>query len=161
MQGPSDTSEPHGDADSVVTQAQLRRERLRLANFSFTRTPNGQCAATVEVEWLDGEHVSGRSGGQSSPTCDMRISAEATLHALESFIKQRGGGEAFRFDLLGVKALRAFDANVIIVSVGLRRPEGQIRLLGCHLAEEDQLRSTVIAILNATNRILASFIASP
>ena len=159
MQGSSDSREPQGDADSAVNQAQLRRERVRLSNFSFTRTPNGQCAAVVEVEWLDGVHVAGRSSGQSSPTYDMRISAEATLQALENFAKQLGG-DMFNFELLGVKALRAFDANVVIVSVAFRRPDGQVRLLGCHLAEEDPLRSTVIAILNATNRVVGNFIAS-
>jgi hypothetical protein len=157
MQGPSQSRDPN--EPSVVTQAQLRRERLRLASFTFSRAPNGQCTAEVQLEWLDDARVTGRSTGQSSPTFDMRIAAEATLNALAKFVSDHGG-ETFNFQLLGVKSLHAFDANVVIVSVGLRRADGQVRVLGCHLAEEDLLRSTVIAILNATNRVVGGVIAA-
>ena len=44
----------------------LRRERLRFAHFSFTRTPSGQCNSEVSLEW-DSEMFVGRALGQSSP----------------------------------------------------------------------------------------------
>jgi hypothetical protein len=55
--------------------------------------------------------------------------------------------------------MRAFDANVVIVSVLSSRGDGERRLLGCHLADEDLLRGTVIATLQATNRVLGNYIA--
>lgn len=63
--------------------------------------------------------------------------------------------------------MRAFDANVVIVSVQCVDGESQNgergkerRLLGCHLAGEDPLRGAVIATLQATNRLLGNAIAT-
>lgn len=139
----------------VVTQAQLKRERLRFTNFSFARTPAGQASAQVELEWLDGARVLGQATGSSSPMADLRIAAEAAIDAIEKF-----AGGALEFELLGVKALRAFDANMVIVSVEVKRGEGPTRLLGSHLAERDPVRSSAVAVLNATNRVLGNFIAT-
>jgi hypothetical protein len=86
---------------------------------------------------------------------DLRVAAEAALHALENF-----AGGALAFELAGIKALRAFDANIVIVAVGLRKGEGPTRLLGSYLAEQDPVRAAVVAVLNATNRILGNFIST-
>jgi hypothetical protein len=140
---------------AAITPAQLKRERLRFSNFRFTRTPSGQCACEVELEWVNGVRVIGKSNGQSSPMGDLRIAAEAALRALEGF-----SDGALQFELVGVKLLRAFDANVVIVSVMVKRGEGPPRLLGCYLAERDAIRGSVVAVLNATNRVLGNFIAT-
>ena len=153
MHGSMDGNDPR--ADAVITQGDLRRERLRFQNFSFTRSPNGQCVAQVELDWMDGHTTTGRATGQSSPMGDLRLSADAALHAIQTFV----GGQ-MQFELLGVKALRAFDANIVIVSVAQKRPEGPMRLLGSFLAEEDQPRAAALAVLNATNRVLSHFLAS-
>lgn len=139
----------------IVTQAQLKRERLRFVDFRFTRTPAGLCSAEVELEWLDNVRVVGRAGGQSSPMGDHRIASDAALRAIEKF-----SGGALEFELIGVKALRAFDANIVIVSILVKRGEGPSKLLGSYLAEQDALRASVIAVLNATNRLLGNFIAT-
>ena len=120
MVSPSSQTEPTGASAPVVTPAQLKRERLRFTNFTFTRTPAGLCTAEVELEWLDGLRVVGKASGQSSPVSDLRVAAEAGIAAIEKFTS---GG--LKLELLGVKALRAFDANIVIVSV-----EGRRLLLG-------------------------------
>ena len=87
-----------------------------------------------------------------------RLAAEATLRAIEQFT-----AGALRFDLLGVKQMRAFDANVVIVSVVCTSGDEasrERRLLGCHLAGDDSLRGAVIATLQATNRLLGNAIAT-
>lgn len=147
--------EPDGADPAIITQAQLRRERLRLTSFVFQRTPSGQTKAEVELEWLDGQRIVGRAQGVSSELGDLRVSAEAALRALESF----SNGSA-RFELTGVKMMRAFDANIVIVSVTSTGTDGTHRLLGCHLAEHDPVRSAVVAVLHATNRTLGNFIAT-
>jgi hypothetical protein len=149
-QSPNDPLVPSG-----ISPVQLKRERLRFTNFRFVRTPSGLCTAEVELEWLDGVTVVGKASGQSSPMGDLRIAAEAALRALESF-----SGGAIEFELAGVKALRAFDANIVIVALGLRKGEGPQRLLGSYLAERDPVRAAVISVLNATNRLLGNFIAT-
>jgi hypothetical protein len=143
---------------AMLAQAQSRRERLRFNNFRFARTPAGICSAEVELEWMDGVRVAGKATGPSSPMGDIRVSADATLRALESF-----SGGTLSFELAGIKALRAFDANIVIVAVTLRQADdgdGPKRLLGVYLAEHEPVRGAVVAVLNATNRVLGNFIAT-
>ena len=149
------SAEPQGIEERVVTQAQLKRERLRFVDFRFSRSQQGQCTAEVELEWLEGHRVVGRAIGQSSELGDLRCSAEAAIDAIERFSEN-----ALELELLGVKALRAFDANIVIVSVEVKRGEGPRRLLGSYLAEQDPIRAAVVAVLNATNRVLGNFIAT-
>src|SRR4051812_4815722 len=82
---------------SAVIPIRTGRERLRFADFSFTRTPSGQCSAEVSLEW-DNTIYRGRAIGQSSPLGDFRVSAEAALNALDEFAKG-----ALHFELLGIK----------------------------------------------------------
>ena len=153
---------PHDDVSSSAPGPRStggveepRRSRLRFTNFRFERTPSGRCSANVELEWLAGERVTGRADGIVSPLGDLRVAAEATIRALESFA--RG---AFTLELIGVKTMRAFDANVVLVSVQANTNDGQRRLLGCHLSEDDLMRGAVIATLQATNRVLGNAIAT-
>jgi hypothetical protein len=132
-----------------------RRSRLRFTGFQFDRTHNGRCSAIVELEWTPGDTVRGQAEGVASALGDLRVVADATLRAIESFA--RGG---VSFELIGVKTMRAFDANVVMVSVLARSPEGERLLLGCHLSEDDVTRGTVIATLQATNRALGNAIAT-
>lgn len=148
-------TQPDSQAQPIIGQSQLRRERLRFTRFAFTRTPNGRCAAEVELEWLDDDRVVGRVEGMASAYGDLRLAADATLRAIEAFSK----GE-LEFELIGVKTMRAFDANVVIVSIQLKRGGESQRLLGCHLADDDQLRGAVISTLQATNRVLGNFVAT-
>jgi hypothetical protein len=62
------------------------------------------------------------------------------------------------FELLGVKAVRAFDATVIIVSLAVQGegPGSGARVVGSYLAETDTPRGAALAVLNATNRILGN-----
>ena len=135
-----------------IVPVSVRRERLRFADFSFTRTPAGQCSAEVSLEW-DNMIFSGRAIGQSSPLGDFRVAADAALRALEDFAK-----DAMHFELLGIKHVRAFDSNLLIVSVSLREKSQITRLVGCFLAETDTRRGAAMAVLNATNRVLGNYI---
>ena len=141
-------------SDDVLISAAQRRERLRFASFGFTRTPSGQCSAEVTLDWEGTQHV-GRAKGQSGELGDYRIAAEAALRALQDFVK-----EAMHFDLLGVKHIRAFDSNLLIVSVGIREGGHTRRLVGCQLAETDPCRGAAMAVLHATNRVLGNYIAT-
>jgi hypothetical protein len=132
-----------------------RRERLKFTDFQFRRFSDGRCVAQTEFEWLDGVKVRGEASGQSSPTVDLRVAAEAALRAIETFSEG-----SLAFELIGVKSVRAFDANVVIVSIANKRPEGPRRLLGSALVEADPARGAVVAVLTATNRVLGNFIAT-
>jgi len=133
--------------------ANIRSERLRFGSFTFTRSPAGRCVVQVELEY-DGKRFVGRTEGQSSPIGDLRLGAEAAIEAIESFA-QGGLG----LELMGVKLIRAFDANVIIVSATQRSARGT-RLVGCYLADRDAVRGAALAVLNATNRVLGNYIST-
>jgi hypothetical protein len=146
--------QPRAGESATVLPFSSRRERLRFADFSFTRTPSGQCSAEVTLEW-DGTLYAGRAIGQSSPLGGFRVAAEAALRALEEFAK-----DAMHFELLGIKHVRAFDSNLLIVSVSIREDSQLTRLVGCYLAETDTRRGAAMAVLNATNRVLGNYIAT-
>jgi hypothetical protein len=143
-----------GSTPQPIQAAHGQRERLRFTEFVFERTPDGRCRAEVALDWVEGVQVRGEATGQSSATVDLRVAAEATLRAIETF-----SNGAMAFDLIGAKAIRVFDANVVIVSIANRR-EGPRRLLGASLVEDDAPRGAVLAVLGATNRVLGNFIAT-
>jgi hypothetical protein len=60
------------------------------------------------------------------------------------------------FELLGVKAVRAFDATVVIVSLAVQGEGSGHRVVGSYLTETDAARGAALAVLNATNRILGN-----
>lgn len=148
-------SESEACTPQTLDATQPNRQRLRFAEFRFQRSLDGRCTAEVEYEWVDGARARGTSRGQSSPTVDLRVAAEAALRGIEQFTDG-----ALSFELIGVKAIRAFDATVIIVSVTNRKPEGPQRLIGAALEESDSPRGAVVAVLSATNRVLGNFIST-
>lgn len=132
-----------------------RRERLRFTGFTYERSPSGRVTCQVTLELEPGENVVGRVEGQASPAGDSRLGAEAAIRALENFTQR-----AVTFELVGVKVVRAFDANVVITSLIQHGDEGPERLLGCYLADGDMVRGAALAVLNATNRVLGNFITA-
>jgi hypothetical protein len=59
-----------------------------------------------------------------------------------------------------VKHLRAFDSNLLIVSVSAREEDRLTRLVGCCLAETDTRRGAAMAVLHATNRVLGNYLTT-
>jgi hypothetical protein len=130
-------------------------ERLRFKDFEFQRLASGRCRAKVVLSWGDGRQFTGESDGVISQAGELRCCAQATVRALERAVQPQLG-----FELLGVKAVRAFDATVVIVSLSARQEARASRLVGAYLAESDAPRGAALAVLNATNRILGNFFAT-
>jgi hypothetical protein len=130
-------------------------ERLRFEDFAFQRLPNGRCRAKVVLSWADGRQFIGESEGIISQAGELRCCAAATVRALERVVQP-----ALGFELLGVKAMRAFDTTVVIVSLSVRQEGRASRLVGAYLTDEDPPRGAAVAVLNATNRILGNFFAT-
>ena len=147
---PDDGATPNRTAAAVYKQ-----ERLRFSNFHFERTPSGRVTCQVTLEFGPGELTTGSVSGQASPAGDTRLGAEAAIRALEAFTDKQ-----LHFELIGVKVVRAFDANVVITSIVQHSDEGNERLLGCYLADGDLVRGAALSVLNATNRVLSTFILS-
>jgi hypothetical protein len=79
----------------------------------------------------------------------LRCGAQACLNALAQVVQDKA------FEVLGVKAVRAFDENVVIVSLAMRGSGDGPRLVGSCLAGEKLARGAAIAVLNATNRLIS------
>lgn len=127
-------------------------ERLRFDDFTFERLASGRCRARVVLSWSDGRQFVGESEGVISQAGELRCSAEAAVRALERVVQPKLG-----FEVLGVKAVRAFDATVVIVSLSARTETSVLRLVGSYLTEKNPPQGAALAVLNATNRMLGNY----
>jgi hypothetical protein len=127
--------------------------RLKFVSFEFDRFPNSRCRAQVALEHPGGGLFTGTSEAVGASASGLRCAALAALKALERAVTGAG-----RFELLGVKAIRVFDTNVVIVALSAKRDSRVHRLVGSYLAEENPERGAAIAVLNATNRFLGNSI---
>jgi hypothetical protein len=130
-------------------------ERLRFQDFVFQRLASGRCRAKVVLGSPDGRKFTGEADGVISQAGELRCCADATVRALERVVQPKLG-----FELLGVKAVRAFDATVVIVSLSARQEARASRLVGAYLTNDDPPRGAALAVLNATNRILGNFFST-
>lgn len=128
------------------------RERLKFADFSFSADASGQCSSRVVLEWSPGMSYVGEAQGLASATGELRCAAEATVRALEKAVQGK-----VSLELLGVKAVRAFDSVVVIVSLSCHDGFAQ-RVVGSYLAAEEVPRGAALAVLNATNRLLGNVV---
>ena len=130
-------------------------ERLKFREFTFQRLQSGRCRAKVVLSWADGRQFTGLSEGVASQAGELRCSATAAVQALVQAVEPR-----VELELLGVKAVRAFDATVVIVSMSARAQSAASRLVGSCLTETDPPRGAALAVLNATNRLLGNFLVT-
>jgi hypothetical protein len=126
-------------------------DRLRFAEFTIDRLPNGRCRVHVALTFRETERFTGECEGLASQAGELRCAAQACVSALTDAV--RG---ALRMELLGVKSVRAFDATVVIVSLSLQDEKAGQRLVGSCLTDTDNARAAALAVLNATNRILGN-----
>lgn len=126
-------------------------DRFRFREFTLDRLPNSRCRAKVVLALSDDEVWVGEGEGLASQAGELRVAADACVAALAKAID----GVA-TLELLGVKAVKAFDNNVIIVSMAYNEGGKGQRLVGCILADADHGRGAALAVLNATNRILGN-----
>src|SRR3972149_802186 len=87
----------------------------------------------------------------SSARRTKRPTGGAAVRAIEQSINVR-----VTIELLGVKALRAFDSTVIIVSLSTHLEAESRRIVGSYLTEDGRERGAALAVLNATNRLLGN-----
>ena len=148
MTHPDDNREPAASA-ATTDIGRVEPARIRFVDYRSRRSPNGMVFVEVELERVDGERVIGSASGQPSIIGDLRIAAEAAISALRPAVVT---GQ--RFEIAGVKTVRAFDATVVLVSIVDMADPTAKRLLGSAFAAGDDGAAAVRAVLNATNRVL-------
>lgn len=131
--------------------APLPPRRVRFLHARLVRPVPGRAVASVALEW-EGKAFEEEVEGESGGPLELRLTALATLRALSAVI-----GEALRFELVGIKAVRAFDADLVVVLVRLEHDPANT-LIGAAVAGESPARAATLAVLNATNRILGNYL---
>lgn len=128
--------------------------RVRWQGIEVGRPRVGWVTAEVELEWA-GKTFRGKSEGEGGLASELRICGLASARALEAII-----GGALTLSLVGIKSIRIFDHD--LVSVLLHSPQAPDRhLVGVSLVTTDVHRSASLAVLNATNRLLGNYLATP
>jgi hypothetical protein len=125
-------------------------QRLKFVSLELEETKGGH-RAIVTLEIRPDRTFVGRADCGEGSTGDLRCAALATVDALHRAI-----GDAGTLDLIGARAVKAFDATVVIVALSVRHRQGKRRLVGSYLAEQDLTAGAAIAVLNATNRLLGT-----
>ena len=128
------------------------QQRVRFVGAQLEHPRANYSVGTVTLEWL-GEQFTTRSEGEGGIALELRVCAQATVDALQAIVRNE-----VTFQLVGVKAIRIFDND--LVAVLLHSPQApDRRLVGLSLVAEDAHRSGAIAVLNATNRMLGNYLA--
>lgn len=128
--------------------ADLKGARLRFVEAQLERERGSRAAVNVKLA-LGDEEFEGRAEGVGLEVVELRLAAQATLSAIAAAV----GGEEYA--LLGIKKLRAFDADVVLVV--LRDPLGNgQRFVGAVPVRSTTIEGAAAAVLNALNRTLGS-----
>jgi hypothetical protein len=128
------------------------RRRVRFVDTRMEGMRTGRVTARVSLEWAGQTH-SGQVEGESGYALEMRSAALATIAALDEVI-----GGRVRFQLVGIKPFRAFDADVVVAL--LKSDLDGKSLIGAALASDDPYRAAAFAVLNATNRVLGNYLSN-
>lgn len=130
------------------------RSRLRFDSLEHVTTPDGSGRVSVRLEW-NGKLYEGTVSCLETQQGVLKASSQAALSAtLASTTAVSGNG--LDLEVVGVKAVRAFDGWVVVTRINGRDGEDQMRLLGAAPCEreEDLPGAAVKAVLNASNRVV-------
>jgi hypothetical protein len=162
---------PNADADAVQAAAReiaradycielafpldLRdRQRVRFVDVQRDERSDNVVAIHVLLEW-DGTQHRGTAVGERGGPIEVRTAAAATLQALGFMLPKE-----VPLRLAGVKQVRAFDAEMIVVSVH-RTGTDPGNLVGTVIMGSDPMRAAAIAVLSALNRLMGNYLARP
>jgi hypothetical protein len=126
------------------------RRRVRFLHATRSENELG-VTVTVDIEWNDVVHT-GSATGERGPAVELRIAGQAALNALEELI-----GQQFEARITGVKALHAFDSNLMVASI-LRPGTPPQRLVGAVIIRNDPIAAAAMAVLSGLNRTLGNFL---
>lgn len=131
----------------------LPRGRLRLDHLDQFRDADGALRVQVGLEWGYAIHRATRRG-MGTREGALRAGASAALDAA-----QQATLGAIRLDLVGIKAVRAFDSWLVISSIEVVAESGRQRLLGARQAPDNEMAiGAVLSVLDALNRVLTAYL---
>ena len=105
----------------------------------------------VGLEW-NGEMTYGEVNGENGDLIELRTAAAASLAAIEEVLH-----EDLQIKLVGVKQVKAFDAELMVVAL-YRGGDSPQRLVGSVSVGGDPRHAAAVAVLNALNRVLGNYL---
>jgi hypothetical protein len=137
---------------AVVRPESIERERVRFESVERIEEPDIRVRIRIELEW-NGARVIGEAAGEKGEAIELRTSALAAIAALDQI---SGGSLGVR--LVGVKQLRAFDVELMVVS--LYKPgSGPQKFVGVVQVGSDPRRAAALSVLHALNRVLGNHLS--
>ncbi len=132
------------------------QQRVKFISHETASTPEGHRRAEVTLEIPPDRTFVGTADCLEASPGDLRCAALATVDALHRVM----GDADNSLELVGARAVKAFDAHVVIVALSVNANGGTRRLVGSFFAENDLARGAAIAVLNATNRLFGMMMFS-
>jgi hypothetical protein len=137
----------------VARADEIDRERVRFEGVERIEEADMRVRVRVALEWK-GDLILGEATGEKGSNIELRTAALAALDAIDS-VSDRPVGVR----LAGVKQVRAFDAELMVVSLYQSGP-GLQKYLGVALVGDDAYRAAALAVLHALNRVLGNFLVT-
>lgn len=135
----------------VVRLSRVPQQRVRLVNVVRTVQHDGRVKIEVELEWR-GEHFFGEAEDAGAEPIELRSAATAALRALRA-----AAAEPLDVRIVGVKGVRAFDVDLVVVSV-VRGSAPSRSLVGAVAVSGDPARAAAASLLQALNRVLGNYL---
>jgi hypothetical protein len=135
------------------------RSRLRFDGLDHEITPDGSGMVSVKLEWGGHTYV-GSVQCLETPQGVLKAASQAALTATLASTRS-GQPNGISLEVVGVKAVRAFDGWVVVTRINGTSGEERLKLLGaapCE-SEDDLPNAAVKAVLNASNRVMEQQIA--
>ena len=129
-------------------------ERVRFYGAQRVLLAGNKCRVRVRLDLASGGTFVGAADGPTGLDHELRSAGEATVDALCQLVKAKG--IPVTFELTEVAAFVAFGKPGVMVSIEAAFQNVQRSLLGfSSLEEKDSARCVAVAVLSATNRLLA------
>jgi hypothetical protein len=139
------------DKFKVIFLTDLASRRIKFSKIERIMERSGNVRMRVSLEW-NGDLKVGEATGENGDLLEQRTAATAALVALEAVV-----GESLGIKLVGVKHVRAFDEELMVVAMYRPGPPAQ-RLVGSVSIDNDARRAAAVAVLNGLNRILGTYL---
>ena len=136
----------------VVRTSGVQRHRVRFMSSDRVNEPENRVRIKVTLEW-HGRVCEGSASGENGEYIELRTAAIAAVNALEAVV-----GEALGVRVVGVKQVRAFDTDLMVVSMHKAGSTPQ-RLVGAVSGGgRDPRSAAAVAVLNGLNRTLGNYL---
>ncbi len=136
--------------DGIVRHTSSARPQLISLGLSASGT---QARARVELSFIQ-EHFLGEAEGANTAFNRLRLTAEATLKAVEGFVRQRC---TFLLEDVALVPTGRWETALVVVTAVT--PKGEELLIGAVIVEGDPAEAMAKAALSAVNRRLSFFTA--